>query len=251
MSWKNIYPWSVSKCRYHNHRYRLHCTSHFRASHVVLILWSQALHRMVLSERRDKRQRDGEDLRALPPPLHPQRTHNFISSPHFYAFMSSRKSSRKIFFWLIRISLYCPYHSMTQWQEPYHFVRYHRYQCHVLHVMCHVHSSVTHTNHQRMSRLISRRSSLCMEVVGGLYTILPFYSCCSINWFEFVLCSIWLHLDIYHQFSIHCCVSSVQGPIMRDPLMVRGDVILIRWNDHSIDAETARDVKEHLILRLP
>ena len=27
----------------------------------------------------------------------------------------------------------------------------------------------------------------------------------------------------------------------RDPLMVRGDVI--RWNDHSIDAETARDAR--------
>ena len=28
---------------------------------------------------------------------------------------------------------------------------------------------------------------------------------------------------------------------MRDPLVVRGDVI--RWNDHSIDAETARDAR--------
>ena len=167
----------MSKCRYHNHRYRLHFTLQSLTC-CLYILWSQAWTRMVLSERRDKWHRDGEERTSghcLHPCIHRGHTTLYLHSPHFYAFTSSRKSVCWSSSWLIRISLYCPYHSMTQWQEPYHFVRYHRYQCHVLHVMCHVHYSVTHTNHQRMSRLISRRSSLCMEVVGGLYTILPFY----------------------------------------------------------------------------
>ena len=107
---------------------------------------------------------------------------------------------------------------------------------------CHVSRALQCDTHQPSCPGLYHEGHLSAWKLWEVFTQSFLYiNSCFINWLESVLCSIWLHLDIYHQFSIHCCVSTVQGLMMRDPLMVRGDVI--RWNDHSIDAETARDAR--------